>query len=152
MPLLPKAVAMGGGELAKLEARELADSITEEREEREEASPGSVDEDEIEDVIGSDSLKVEVGGVVDVTEGTTGIVVEVVLKQSSVTPGLMTTGGAALPTPLASLRTITTLVPAAIVTRGQVSEAPPISVKRAIRGPSAVSLWKPWKKFRIQET
>ena len=63
MPLpVPKAVATGGGELTKLEARELADSITEEREEREEASPGSID---------------EIGGVVDVTEGTTGIVVEV---------------------------------------------------------------------------
>jgi len=60
--------------------------------------------------------KVEVGGEVEVMEGITGIVVEVLFKQVSELPEATVIGGAALPTPLESLSTTTTLVPEEIAT------------------------------------
>jgi len=87
------------------------------KEEREEESPldrGKVVDNEGE-TEGSGPLKVEVGGEVDVTAGITGIEVGL-SKQTSELPELTVIGGVALPTPLPSLRTITTLVPAGIDT------------------------------------
>lgn len=124
-------MAVDEGELVKLEARELAELITEEREERdEERDEGTereplelIDEDPDTDEVtdeGTDDEdneppKVEVGGEVDVTEGITGMEVGL-FKQTSELPGPTVIAGVALPTPLASLSTITTLVPEAIVT------------------------------------
>jgi len=130
--LVPRPlVAVDEGELVKLEARELAELITEEREERdEERDEGTereplelIDEDPDTDEVTDDDdddednepPKVEVGGEVDVTEGITGMEVGL-FKQTSELPGPTVIAGVALPTPLASLSTITTLVPEAIVT------------------------------------
>jgi len=63
-------------------------------------------------------------------------------KQTSELPWLTVIAGVALPTPLESPRTITTLVPAGIDTRSQVYEAPVILVKAATTGPLALPLWK----------
>lgn len=94
-------------------------------------------EDDIEDSPG----KVEVGGLVDVTGGREGIEVGL-SKQTSDEPVLTVIGGVALPSPLESERTITTLTPARIVTILQVNEVPLISVKAAATGPPALSVWK----------
>lgn len=122
-------VAPGVGVLVvtvKLEARELAELITEEREEREEERSvegpvvvvGKEDEEDREDEDKedkSDEPKEEVGGDSDVTVGRGGTEV-VLLKQASELPAVTVITGVALPTPLESPSTITTLVPAAIVT------------------------------------
>ena len=128
-------VALGAGVLVvKLEARELAELMTEEREEREDKRsvevPGVVvivgredkEEDKEEDMEEdkddkSDEPKEEVGGDSDVTLGRSGMeVLEVLPKQASELPAVTVITGVALPTPLESESTITTLVPAAIVT------------------------------------
>lgn len=76
------------------------------------------------------------------TEGMGGT--EVGLAKQSELPWPTLIGGVLLPFPLESLSVITTVVPAAIVTRSQVYEKPVISspVRAAIIGPSAVLLWK----------
>ena len=123
-------VALGVGVLVvKLEARELAELMTEEREEREEErsveSPDVVvvvgrddEEDKEEDEDDkSDEPKEEVGGDSDVMVGRGGMEVLVELpRQASELPAVTVITGVALPTPLESESTITTLVPAAIVT------------------------------------
>lgn len=85
--------------------------------------------------------KVEVGGEVEVTEGREGMEVGL-SKQTSFRPAMTVITGVSLPSPLASPRTITTLVPAGIVTRSQVNEVPVTLVKTASRGPSELLLWK----------
>ena len=119
----------------KLEARELAELMTEEREEREEERsvecPGVVvgredEEDRPEDMEGGveedeegepGEPKEEVGGDSDVTVGGIGMEVVVgLLKQALVLPEVTVITGVALPTPLESPSTITMLVPGAIVT------------------------------------
>jgi len=124
--LVPRPVEVDEGEVevdVKLEARELAELMTEEREEREEESP-ELDDEECDEVSvdgnedepeGNEPLKVEVGGEVEVTGGILGMVVGLP-KQTSEVPELIVMTGVSLPTPLASLSTITTLVPEAIVT------------------------------------
>ena len=145
----------------KLERTELAELTTEEREEREEESPDLLDEDTgvpvvvevevVEEVVtvvvvmveeegGSDELtkvRVEVGGLVSVMEGRGGIEVGL-FTQTSLVPGLTVIGELALPSPPESLSTITTTVPAGIVTISQVNESPVIPVKAARTVPSAV--------------
>jgi hypothetical protein len=145
----------------KLERTELAELTTEEREEREEESPDLLDEDtgvpvvvEVEVVVvdvveeeeegGSDELtkvRVEVGGLVSVMEGRGGIEVGL-FTQTSLVPGLTVIGELALPSPPESLSTITTTVPAGIVTISQVNESPVIPVNAARTVPSAVLAWK----------
>jgi len=85
--------------------------------------------------------KVEVGGEVDVTGGRVGIEV-VLFRQVSDWPGSTVITGVALPSPLESPRTITTFVPAGIVTKPQVNEVPVTLVKAAMMGPSALVVWK----------
>jgi len=86
--------------------------------------------------------EVEIGGEVDVTpEGRLEIEV-VLLKQSLDEPGLTVMTGVSLLSTLESLRTITTLVPAGIVTISQVNEVPEILVKVTRTGPSALPVWK----------
>jgi len=140
----------------KLEARELAELITEEREEREEErsveGPGVVvvvDKEEVEDkedkeedmADRSDEPMEEVGGDSDVMVGSGGIEVGL-FKQTSELPAVTVITGVALPTPLESASTITTLVPAGIVTLSQVYEVPVTLVKPAITGPVSLPLWK----------
>jgi len=160
--LLRPPVAVGLGELdvaVKLEARELMELRTEEREEREEERPELLDEDDVlvdvddklvrdddsDECGGSDTetemLRVETGGEVDVREGRGGM--EVGLStQTPLVPLPTVIGGVTLPSPTASLSTITTLVPAGIVTAGQVNEVPVTSVKAARTAPSGPSEWK----------
>ena len=140
----------------KLEARELAELMTEEREEREEERSVEVlvvvvesdeedteedkeDKEEEVEEDKSDEPKEEVGGCSDVTEGRGGIEVEVP-EQPSELPAATVITPVALPRPLESPRTITTLVPAGIVTRSQVNEVPVTSVKAARTSPSMPSL------------
>lgn len=94
-------------------------------------------EDDTEDSPG----KLEVGGLIDVTGGRDGIEVGL-SKQTSDEPAATVIAEVALPSPLESERTITTLTPARIVTILQVIEVPLISVKAAAIGPSALSVWK----------
>lgn len=150
-PLLPRPpVEVDPGLVVvtvKLEIRELAELMTEEREESEEESPGDVtvvvrddsEDDELED--DEPPPKVEVGGEVDVIEGTTGI--EVGLdKQTVELPELTVIGGVGLPTPLESESMITTVVPEAIDTLSQVNEVPVTPVKAARMEPLAPPSWK----------
>jgi len=147
----------------KLEARELAELMTEEREEREEErsveGPGVVvvvgkedvedkeDKEETEEDMEesmedkSDGPIEEVGGRSDVTVGRGGIEV-VLFEQVSELPALTVITGVALASPLKSARTITTLVPAAIVTLSQVYEIPVTLVKAARIPPVSLLLWK----------
>lgn len=148
----------------KLEARELAELMTEEREEREEErsveGPGVVvvvgkedveDEEDMEEDMEdnmedkSDGPIEEVGGRSDVTVGRDGIEVGL-FKQVSELPALTVITGVALASPLKSASTITTLVPAAIVTLSQVYEIPVTLVKAARIPPLSVLLWKDYKK------
>lgn len=96
--------------------------------------------DEEDDRI-EESLKVEVGGEVVVTEGIVGMEVGL-SKQTSDGPELTVITGVSLPSPLESPRTITTLVPAGSVTRSQVKEVSVTLVKAAAIGPSALPVWK----------
>jgi hypothetical protein len=89
----------------------------------------------------SEESKVEVGGEVDVTEGRVGMVVGL-SKQTSDGPELTVITGVSLPSPLESPRTITTLVPAGIVTISQVNEVPVTLVKAAATEPSELLVWK----------
>jgi len=63
-------------------------------------------------------------------------------KQASELPSPTVITGVALPFPLESLSTTTTLVPAGIDTQSQVYEVPLTLVRAARTGPSALSLWK----------
>lgn len=109
-------------------------------EEREEESPELVDEDP--DVLITEPLKEEVGGDSDVTEGRVGMEVGL-SRQTSELPGLTVIAGVALPSPSESASTITTLVPAEIVTGFQVNEVPVMLVKAATTVPSALPpVWK----------
>ena len=118
--------------------------MSEEREEREEVSPELDDVGDDDTIVvdneedrAGEPLKTEVGGEVDVSGGRDGMGVGV-SKQTSFGPGLTVITGVALPRPLASLRTITTFVPAKIGTVFQVNEVPEIPVKAATMGPSAL--------------
>jgi len=119
--------------------------MREEREEREEESPeldGVGDDTEVVFVGGiEEPLKVEVGGEVDVTGGRDGIEVGVSM-QTSDEPALTVIAGVSLPCPMESARTITTLVPAGIVTMLHVNEVPLMFVKAAATGPPALPVWK----------
>lgn len=101
---------------------------------------------DIEDDI-KESPKVEVGGEVEVMEGREGMEVGL-FKQTSDGPALTVITGVSLPSPLESPRAITTLVPAGIVTILQVNEVPVMLVKAAAMGPSALPVWKDWKRCR----
>ena len=139
--VLRPPVAVGLGlVLVKLESWELAELMREEREEMELESVG--DDTEVVFVGGiEEPLKVEVGGEVDVTGGREGIEVGVSM-QTSEGPALTVITGVSLPCPTESARTITTFVPAGIVTMPQVNEVPLMFVKAAATGPAALPVWK----------
>ena len=127
--------------LVKLDARELAELMTEEREEREEESSELVDDDTDVPLVVDEDGSPEEGGRDDVTVGREGMEVGL-FKQTSEVPLLTVITPVALPSPAESPSSITTLVPAGIVTWFQVNEVPLIPVKAAMTEPPALPVWK----------
>jgi hypothetical protein len=133
----PVAAGAGLGVEVKLEATELTELATEDKEEREEER--SLDPDAIGEVNVGWPLKESVAGNDDVIEGRGGIELGT-SKQDSVLPATTTTGPVVLATPLASERVSTISVPGAIVTAPQRVEVPLTPGMAARTAPSTVRL------------